>query len=330
MRTVPNAESKSVPQNMRTLALPASPPSVRLARDWVSGVLVEIGRPELAESARLAVSELVTNAILHAAPPMTVHVRGTVEHPRIEVTDQSLDPPMQRHSADDIDLDDEYSWATFGRGLDLVASYALRWGADIDARGSGKVVWFEPAAEPRETPAEGALFDLEEVMAQRGEVPMDPEEMATIQLLNMPVELFVALRRHFNELGRELRLLALTAPERYPSAVEFAEAYLQVEHERRQVTGLEALEEAIESGAESVDLVYRVPPTAPESMTQLSAMLDQVYATFAEESLLVVKPTPVLQSLQRWYLGEFARQRHGHPPLPWHGPMRLTAWQEVS
>lgn len=330
MRTVTNAESESVPQNMRTLALPASPPSVRLARDWVSGVLVEIGRPELAESARLGVSELVTNAILHASPPMTVHVRGTVEHPRIEVTDQSLQPPMQRHSAADIDLSDEYSWTTFGRGLDLVASYALRWGADIDARGSGKVVWFEPAAEPRETPTEGALFDLNEVMAQRGEVPLDPDAMATVELLNMPVELFVQLRRHFNELGRELRLLALTAPERYPAAVEFAEAYLQVEHERRQATGIEALEAAIESGAESVDLSYRVPPTAPESMTHLSTMLDRVYATLSEESLLVVKPAPVLQSLQRWYLGEFSRQRHGHPPLPWHGPMRLTAWQEVS
>ncbi|RZI89324.1 MAG: ATP-binding protein, partial [Microbacterium sp.] len=258
-----------MPWNKRTLALPASPPSVRLARDWVTGVLVDIGRPELAESARLAVSELVTNAILHADPPMTVHVRGTVEHPRIEVTDQSLVPPLQRHSADDIDVDDEFSWSTVGRGLDLVASYALRWGADIDARGSGKVVWFEPATEPRETPTEGALFDLDEVMAERGEVPLDRSEMASVTLLNMPVELFAHLRQHFNELGRELRLLALTDPEEYPLAVEFAEVYLQVEHERRHVTGLELLDEAMESGAESVDLTYLAPPSAPGSMGRL-------------------------------------------------------------
>lgn len=319
-----------MPWNKRTLALPASPPSVRLARDWVTGVLVDIGRPELAQSARLAVSELVTNAILHADPPMTVHVRGTVEHPRIEVTDQSLVPPRQRHSAQVIDVDDEFSWSTVGRGLDLVASFALRWGADIDNRGSGKVVWFEPAAEPRESPVEGALFDLDEVIAARGEVSLEPTDRVVIRLNNMPVELFAHLRQHFNELGRELRLLALTDPDRYPLAVEFAEVYLQVEHERRHVDGLEELDEAMSSGTESVDLTYLAPPSAPATMARLSALLDEIYATFAEEALLAIRPTPVLHALQHWYLGEFTRQTGGQEPTPWKGPMRFARRQEVS
>lgn len=319
-----------MPWNKRTLALPASPPSVRLARDWVTGVLVEIGRPELADSARLGVSELVTNAILHADPPMTVHVRGTVEHPRIEVTDQSLIPPRQRHSAEDINVDDDLSWSTVGRGLDLVASYALRWGADIDARGSGKVVWFEPAAQPGEDPVAGALFDLDEVMAERGEVPFRRDEMVVVELLNMPVELFSHLRRHFNELGRELRLLALTAPERYPLAAEFAEVYLQIEHERRHVSGLERLDSAIDAGAAYVDLRYLAPPSAPESMRRLSELLDEVYTTFADDSLLAVLPPPVLVELQKWYLGEFVSQGQGHEPRPWHGPSAISARQEVS
>lgn len=319
-----------MPWKMRTLALPASPPSVLLARDWVTGVLIEIGRPELADSARLAVSELVTNAILHADPPLTVHVRGTVEHPRIEVTDQSLVPPQQRHTAAEVDLDDEFSWSTIGRGLDLVASYALRWGADIDHRGSGKVVWFEPAAQPRDDPVEGALFDLDEVMADLGEVPFSPDERATIRLLNMPVELFAHLRQHFNELGRELRLLALTAPETYPIAVEFAAAYLQVEHERRHVQGLEHLDAAIAAGAETVDLTYSAPPTAPTSMGRLSDLFDEIYRSFADDTLLAVRPPPTLHALQRWYLGEFRRQSSGHEPLPWRGPTRLSARQEVS
>jgi anti-sigma regulatory factor (Ser/Thr protein kinase) len=204
-----------VPQNLRTLALPASPPSVRLARDWVTGVLVDIGREDLAQSARLAVSELVTNAILHADPPMTVHVRGTVEHPRIEVTDQSMVPPRQQHSREEIDLDDEFSWSTIGRGLDLVASYARRWGADIDPRGLGKVVWFEPSPEPRDQPVEGELFDLDDALAHR-ENPPEPGTMLALQLLNMPVELFSHLRLHFNELGRELRLISMSDPARYP------------------------------------------------------------------------------------------------------------------
>ncbi|HEX4189834.1 MAG TPA: ATP-binding protein [Marmoricola sp.] len=319
-----------MPRNTRTLALPAHPPSVRLARDWVSNVLVDIGRPELADSARLAVSELVTNAILHADPPMTVHVRGTVEHPRIEVTDQSMVPPQQRSLPVEFDVDDEFSWSTVGRGLDLVACYALRWGADIDPRGSGKVVWFEPSAEPQDTPVEGALFDLDEAVAQWIAPGDGPPEMFTLRLLNMPVELFSHLRMHFNELGRELRLLALSAPERYPLAVEFAEVYLQIEHERRQVVGLEVLDRSIEDGTESVDLTYDVVASAPASMARLAELLTEVYRSLADESLLAMRPGPDLMSLQRWYLGEFTRQHTGLEPVPWRGPTHLSARQEVS
>jgi anti-sigma regulatory factor (Ser/Thr protein kinase) len=319
-----------VPWNKRTLALPTTPPSVRLAREWVTGVLEDIGRPELTDSARLAVSELVTNAILHAEPPMTVHVRGTVDHPRIEVTDQSLVPPQQRHSAVGVDADDEFSWSTVGRGLDLVACYAERWGADIDARGSGKVVWFEPAAEPRDEPTEGDLFDLDEVMAARGEVVLDPETATLVRLLNMPVDLFAHLRQHFNELGRELRLLAITDPQRYPLAVAFTDVYLQVEHERRYVTGVEPLDAAIADGAECVDLAYRTPASAPGSMERLSVMLEEVYRELASESLLAVRPSPVLQSLASWYLGEFVRQGRGEEAVAWQGPTHLGSRQEVS
>jgi len=323
-------ESTPVPWNKRTLPLPAGAPSVRMARDWVSGVLTDIGRDELAESARLAVSELVTNALLHAEPPMTVHVRGTVEHPRIEVTDQSMVPPQPRRSRAPVDVDDELTWTTVGRGLDLVASFARRWGADIDPQGLGKVVWFEPSAELRENPTEGELFDLDEAIALRGDAPADPEAMVTIELLGMPAELFRHLRQHFNELGRELRLLAITHPERYPIAVEFAEIYLQIEHERRQVVGLDDLDSAMNAGKDTVDLAYRVPATAPESMSRLAALLEQVYRNFAQEKLLAVRPTSELMSLQRWYLGEFARQANGHRPIPWQGPTHLVGHQEVS
>ncbi|MCW2754908.1 MAG: ATP-binding region, ATPase domain protein [Marmoricola sp.] len=319
-----------MPWNMQTLALPASPPSVRLARDWVTGVLVEIGREELADSARLAVSELVTNAILHADPPMSVHVRGTVAHPRIEVTDQSLVPPRQGDERVEVDPDDEFSWTTGGRGLDLVASYAHAWGADIDPRGFGKVVWFEPAAEPQDTPAEGALFDLDEAIAALGGAPLDPADMVAIELLNLPPELFSHLRMHFNELGRELRLLSISAPDRYPIASEFAEAYLQVEQERRQVIGLDVLDAAMRDGVERVDLTYAAPPSAPASMARISHLLEEVYDTLTGEALLAMRPPPTLIALQRWYLGEFVRQGAGERPLPWQGPTTLAAHQEVS
>jgi hypothetical protein len=305
---------------------------VRLARDWVTGVLREIGRDELAESARIAVSELVTNAILHAEPPMTVHVRGTVEHPRVEVTDQSLVPPQRLESHYLVDLADEFSWTTMGRGLDLVASYSERWGADISPNGIGKVVWFEPSDGIRESPVEGEVFDVEGAIARLGLSPVDPADMLEIRLLGMPVELFAHLRRHFNELGRELRLLALSEPERYPLAVEFSETFLQVEYERRQAAGVEALDEAIQDGGATVDLTYRAPRTTPATMQRIGELLRQVYDQLSGSVLLSVPPPEDLIALERWYLGEFSRQAAGEQPERWHGPvrLRLPARREVS
>jgi hypothetical protein len=300
-----------------------------LARDWVTSVLREIGRDELAESARLAVSELVTNAILHAEPPMTVHVRGTPEHPRIEVTDQSLVPP-QRNNTLLADSDDDFSWATMGRGLDLVANYSVRWGADISPNGLGKVVWFEPGPGPQPTPVEGEVFTMDEALDGLGAEPADPADLVTIVLQGMPVELFLHLRRHFNELGRELRLLAISEPERYPLAVEFAETFLQVEYERRQVVGLDALEKAMAAGVPAIDLVYAAPPTAPATMRRLEELVEQVYDQLSEKVLLSVRPPDELVALLHWYLGEFPRQAAGDPPTPWRGPLRLPRGRQVS
>ena len=50
----------------------------------------------------------------------------------------------------------------------------------------------------------------------------------------------------------------------------------------------------------------------------------------SQDKLLAVRPTSELMSLQRWYLGEFARQANGHRPIPWQGPTHLVGHQEVS
>jgi hypothetical protein len=303
---------------------------VRLARDWVTSVLREIGRDELAESARLAVSELVTNAILHAEPPMTVHVRGTPEHPRIEVTDQSLVPPQRTNHDVLVNVEDDFPWPTMGRGLDLVASYSVRWGADISPNGLGKVVWFEPSAGPQPAPVEGEVFTMDDALDELGAEPADPADLVTIVLEGMPVELFLHLRRHFHELGRELRLLAISEPERYPLAVEFSETFLQVEYERRQVVGLDALDKAMAAGVAQIDLIYAAPSTAPGTMRRLEELVVQVYDQLSEKVLLSVRPPDELVALLHWYLGEFQRQAAGDPPTRWRGPLRLPLRREVS
>jgi DNA-binding NarL/FixJ family response regulator len=94
------------------------------ARKFVDETLRRWDCGEQLDTINLLVSEVVTNAIVHA---------GTdVEVSRIEVTDQGLSLPTPREASDE---------ETSGRGLALVEALASEWG--VDSRPEGKVVWFE-------------------------------------------------------------------------------------------------------------------------------------------------------------------------------------------
>ena len=101
--------------------------SVRAARRFVERLVPS----EFDERAVLLVSELATNAVLHARSPFEVRVRW-IPTRRIEVRDASIDlPKIADPSSDDL----------HGRGLRLVDSFSAAWG--ISPEENGKVVWFE-------------------------------------------------------------------------------------------------------------------------------------------------------------------------------------------
>ena len=120
------------------LEIGSDPSEVARARRWARVRLARAGvdvHEPLAETLVLLVSELVTNAVVHAACPALLSFRsGTAsgEAVRLEVADGSNLPPRQRQ------VDDE---ETSGRGLELVAALADRWG--WEPRGAGKRVWCE-------------------------------------------------------------------------------------------------------------------------------------------------------------------------------------------
>ena len=306
----------------RSLVLPASPPSVKLARSWVSKVLEEIGREDLVDSAQLGVSELVTNALIHSRPPLSVRVRGTVDHPRIEVVDSSPVPPQRQPVAPEIEDVDDLNLTTFGRGLDLVAMMSNRWGSDLAHDGRSKSVWFEPSGELQgDNPHEGEIFVFDPEV-DGASTPHDVEQME-LQLLGVPARLFGELRRYHFEVRREMRLLALTDPQSYPLADELTEIFIRADAERRAAVGVSRLDQAIVDGLESVDLEYQIPVTAPPTMGRIRDLLGEIYTLFSSEHLLALQPPEVLMDLQDWYFGEFVRQAAGEDPLRWSGPTSM-------
>src|SRR3954451_15430191 len=131
IRLISSQERGTVPLTKRSLVLPASPPSVKLARSWVSKTLAEIGREDLVDAARPGGSGLVTNALIPSQPPLSVPVRGTGDHPRIEAVDSSPVPPQRAPVAPEPAEVDDLNVTTFGRGLSLVSMMSSRWGSDL-------------------------------------------------------------------------------------------------------------------------------------------------------------------------------------------------------
>lgn len=142
---------------MSPLRLPPTTDSVpvarRHARDQLRHSSADI------DTVVLLVSEVVTNAVLHARSDVFLTVQDQGRTARVEVRDSSPMPPrLHRFSAE----------SATGRGLRLLNQLALRWGADQVAEGDGKTVWFE-VGSPSEAAwesfgdfllAEGAAGDL--------------------------------------------------------------------------------------------------------------------------------------------------------------------------
>jgi anti-sigma regulatory factor (Ser/Thr protein kinase) len=119
----------------RTVELAGMPASVHSARVFTAGVLSDDGvEASVVDLAVLLVSELVTNAVVHARSGVRVTIHLDPHRVRVDVEDQGPGRPLVRPFTRD---------RPNGRGLWIVDRLATEWGTERHAK--RKIVWFEVA-----------------------------------------------------------------------------------------------------------------------------------------------------------------------------------------
>jgi anti-sigma regulatory factor (Ser/Thr protein kinase) len=112
------------------------PAAVANARKNALGQLETWGLTDASFVTELIVSELVTNAVRHAEPPIQlrlIHDQSLI----CEVSDASSTAPHMRRAR---------TYDEGGRGLLLVAQLSQRWGTRQN--GKGKTIWAEQSVDP--------------------------------------------------------------------------------------------------------------------------------------------------------------------------------------
>lgn len=126
---------------MQSMQLPLELSSVSRARRFFSAIAEAAGLPSsLIETGTLALSELVTNAVVHGEVPIEVRTFVGDASVRVEVSDSGDRVPqivaMQSSSRES------------GRGLAIVDAITEAWGFEPARDGPGKSVWFRLARSP--------------------------------------------------------------------------------------------------------------------------------------------------------------------------------------
>jgi GAF domain-containing protein len=323
------------------LELLGEPTDVPVGRRFVGQRLTAWGLSDLRDEVELAVTELLSNGLLHAGPPLRLHVEVADGVVRIEVHDTSAVPPV-RPSAPSAGLT--------GRGLALVDALAERWGAVRTE--SGKSVWAEltaasvAAAVPHDDGYGGdpsgdpfgdasdesvdallAAFDDQSgwpdalVPADGPGVPEHLEPRYTVVIGDVPTDLLVAAKAHIDGLVREFSLVSsggaagVSAPP--PPALAalidvvtkgFAAARAGI---KRQASAAAA------SGEPRTTLRLTLPVSAAEAGERYLAALDAADAYARSARLLTLEEPPQHSAFRHWYVTSLAaalREAAGGPP----------------
>lgn len=103
------------------------------ARQFVTDTLIDAGVTSVLDDARLLISELATNAVVHANTDFAVTVHTAAGRVYVEVRDgDPTEIDLEREALDPMPLG--------GQGLRIVGRLAGSWGSRVEDH--GKVIWF--------------------------------------------------------------------------------------------------------------------------------------------------------------------------------------------
>ena len=283
-----------LPDVQHRTSLHALPESARRARRAVAEALSEAGRADLVESAELLVSELVTNAIMHARTAVELLVVAGPGGVRVSVHDDSPHLPNRRRYG---------TGATTGRGLELVELMADRHGVEADP-GGGKTVWFE----------------LDDGLPDR--VPSGPRGMSAepgkadvdVVLRGVPVVLAMAWRQHVDALLRE-HLLA-----QWEDGGGLGGASDGKAHDAFALLADALGSLPLNGGAVGrSDVSLRIDAGAAPAFAGLSQLLDRILAVAEDGQMLAPATQPEVRLLRLWICDEVVAQVEGAEATPWPG-----------
>lgn len=289
----------------RSCALDPATLSAREARRFVRSLLVDAGRQEWLDAAELAVSEIVTNVVLHAHTPFELTARLAEDHLRVEVRDGNPVLPRQRQ------YDGE---AVTGRGLALVEQVTDAYGV-LSMGAQGKVVWF-CIGSPAEPSGGGGTWTVD-----RAGGP----EVVAVRLPGLPLELWRAARVHQDGLLRELALY------RVEHRTDVTDADLVHAHAARTLLGAAVDAQVARGDLRSEDRPLRldVPVDVPAGSAAAFEALHRTLETaerLAGQGLLLIPPgRPDVVDVSSWVCSQVRDQLAGGSAAAWAGADDVSA-----
>lgn len=291
---------------------PQRPESVAEARRFVRAAVDDVA-PDLVDTAELLVSELVTNALLHARTDVDVSARVEDNAVRVRVRDQRPDRKLLPQECP--------AYAGTGQGLAVVDKLASRYGVEADE--VCKTAWFE------------LRFDGTPPRANGWEAAEQPDSGVQVTLIDMPGALYVASQQQRHTLLREMMLAAAAGfdfgvpPEDLTTAHDVSNVI------SARVTAALRREPA---GKEAPSLSVRLPAYAGPAVETLRRVLNLAEKAARDEQLLTLPALPRNGVFQQWLFDQIVGQLAGGPATAWTvvprepgaSPVELVPWDTAQ